>query len=121
MLVVNKRPVRCFRGFATLPFLANVEVFYTVPEFGYDNSLFTCIDCGTLFVLDTSDHSIKPIGQATADIACPQCHRQLAVTLRAYPATFRHTDGRVGQFEPTRFIPPHSESLVMEFFDLAST
>lgn len=115
MIVVNKRAVRCFRGFASFPSLANVEVFYTVPDFGYDHRLFTCIECGALFVREGDQQ-----GATTAGLPCPQCRRDLGSTLRAYPATFRHIDGRVGHYEPSHAIPADSESIVREFFDLAA-
>ena len=49
---MKPRLVRCYRGFASLPGKANIEVFYTVPDFGYSNKLFTCIECGELFIID---------------------------------------------------------------------
>ena len=116
---MKPRLVRCYRGFASLPGRANIEVFYTLPEM-YLIKLFTCIECGELFVMDFENPSFagKTAEQIAANAQCPKCGKRLGETIRAYPESFRADDGRVGHFEPERIIPPDSESLVKEFLEI---
>jgi hypothetical protein len=97
----------------------NIEVFYTVPEM-YLIKLFTCIECGELFVIDFENPSFggKTAEQIAGDGACPKCGKMLQKTIRAYPETFRAADGQIGHFKPERIIPPDSESVLKEIFEL---
>jgi len=117
---MKPRLVRCYRGFAALPGKANIEVFYTVPDFGYADKLFTCIECGELFVIDFENPNFagKTAEQIVGNTPCPKCGKRLRETIRDYPEGFRADDGRVGHFEPDRIIPPDSESIVKEFLGI---
>ncbi len=117
---MKPRLVRCYRGFASLPGRANIEVFYTLPEM-YLIRLFTCIECGELFVIDFENPVFagKTAEQIAANTVCAKCGKPLAETIRAYPESFRVDDGRIGRFEPERIIPPDSESLVREFTEIS--
>jgi DNA-directed RNA polymerase subunit RPC12/RpoP len=117
---MKPRLVRCYRGFASLPGKANIEVFYTVPDFGYGKKLFICIECGELFIIDFENPNVagKTAEQIAANARCPKCGKRLEETIRAYPESFRADDGRVGYFEPDRIIPPDSESMVKEFLEI---
>lgn len=117
---MKPRLVRCYRGFASLPGRFNIEVFYTVPDMGYWNKLFTCIECGELFVIDFENPNFagKTAEQIAGNVACPKCRKPLRETIRPYPEHFHADDGRVGNFEPERIIPPDSESLVKEFLEI---
>ena len=117
---MKPRLVKCFRGFASVPGRFNIEVFYTVPDFGYWNKLFTCIECGELFIIDFENPNFagKTAEQIAANAQCPKCGKRLEETIRAYPESFRAEDGRVGHFEPERIIPPDSESIVKEFLEI---
>lgn len=117
---MKPRLVRCSRGFASLPGKANIEVLYTVPDFGYGNKLFTCIECGELFVIDFENPNFagKTAEQIASNAACPKCGKPLRETICAYPESFRADDGRVGHFEPDRIIPPDSESIVKELLEI---
>ena len=116
---MKPRLVRCYRGFASLPDKANIEVFYTVPEM-YLIKLFTCIECGELFVIDFENPSFagKTAEQLAANVLCPKCGKRLGESIRDYPKSFRADDGRIGHFEPERMIPPDSESVVRAIFEL---
>src|SRR5206468_3294576 len=76
---MKPRLVRCYRGFASLPGKANIEVFYTVPDFGYSNKLFTCIECGELFIIDFENPNFagKTAEQIAATALCPKCGKRL--------------------------------------------
>jgi len=117
---MKPRLVRCFRGFASLSGQFNTEVFYTVPDFGYWNKLFICIECGELFVIDMDNPAVagKTIEQIASNASCPNCGKRLAETIRVYPEYFRAEDGRIGHFDSGRVIPPDSESLVKEFLEI---
>ena len=117
---MKPRLVRCFRGFASLAGKFNIEVFYTVPDSGYWNKLFTCIECGELFVIDFENPRFagKTAEQIAANALCPKCGKRLGETIRAYPENFRADDGRIGHFEHERIAPPDSESFVKEISEL---
>lgn len=117
---MKRRLVRCYRGFAAVAGKANIEVFYTAPDFGYFSKLFTCIECGELFVIDFENPAFagKTAEQIAVSVVCPKCGKPLSETIRAYPETFRTDDGRIGHYEPDRIIPPDSESLVKEFWEI---
>lgn len=117
---MKTRLVRCYRGFASLPGKANIEVFYIAPDFGYATKLFTCIECGELFIIDFENPNFagKTAEQIAGNTMCPKCGKPLRETIRAYPENFRAEDGRVGDFEPDRIIPPDSESIVKEFLEI---
>jgi predicted RNA-binding Zn-ribbon protein involved in translation (DUF1610 family) len=95
-------------------------VFYTLPEM-YLIKLFTCIECGKLFVIDFENPAFsgKTAKQIAANTVCPNCGESLAGSICAYPENFRADDGRIGHFEPDRIIPPDSESLVKEFAEIS--
>lgn len=118
---MKRRHVRCYRGFASLPGKANIEVFYTLPEM-YLIKLFTCIECGELFVIDYENPAFaeKTPEQIAANTICPKCGGLLSVTIRAYPKSFHSDDDRIGSFEPSHTIPPDSESFVKEFWELGN-
>lgn len=117
---MKPRQVRCYRGFASVPGRFNIEVLYTVPDFGYWSRLFTCIECGEIFVIDFENPSFagKTAEQIAGDAVCPKCGKSLRETIRPYPEHFRTDDGQVGHFEPERIIPPDSESLVKEVLEI---
>jgi hypothetical protein len=117
---MKTRFVRCYCGFGSVAGRANIKVFYTLPDFGYSIKLFTCIECGELFVIDFENPAFagKTVEQIAASTACPKCGKSLSETIRAYPKTFRTDDGRIGHFEPDHIIPPDSESLVREFWEV---
>jgi hypothetical protein len=116
---MKRRLVRCYRGFGSLPGRANIEVVYTIPEM-YLIKLFTCVECGEVFVIDFENPALagKTAEQISGNTLCPKCNTSLAESIRPYPEDFRADDGRVGHFEPDRIIPPDSESLVREFWEL---
>ena len=117
---MKKRIIRCFRGFASLPGKFNIEVFYTVPDCGHWNKLFTCIECGELFVIDLENPSLanKRVEQIITNIVCPKCGKELSKTVHPYPENFRTDDGQIGCFIPAQQIPSDNESLVHEFFEM---
>lgn len=117
---MKTRLVRCHQGFASLPGKANIEVYYTIPDFGYCNKLFTCIECGELFMIDFDNPAFagKTPEMIAGDANCSKCGNPLRKTIRAYPQSFRADDGRIGHFEPDRIIPPDTESIVKEFVEI---
>jgi hypothetical protein len=116
---MKPRKVRCYRGYASVPARWNIEVFYTVPDM-YLIKLFTCIECGEIFVIDFENPSFagKTAQEIAGDTVCPKCGKPLRETIRPYPENFRTDDGREGHFEPERIIPPDSESFVKDLWEL---
>ena len=116
---MNKRLVRCYEGFGSTDRRSNVEVFYIIPEM-YAKALYTCTECGEVFVADLENPAFA--GREVADVVkgmnCPSCNADLSATISSYPKTFRAPDGSLGSFDPGTIIPPDSESLVREFFEI---
>jgi len=117
---MKKVLVRCYKGFAAANGKFNIEIVFTVPDIGYYKKLFTCIHCGELFAVDQENPRLagKPFDKFVANEVCPKCDSSLTQTLRAYPENFRTDDGKIGHFIPEHIIPPDSESLVKEFWEL---
>lgn len=117
---MKTRLVRCYKGFASLAGKFNIEVFYTIPEMGYWNKLFVCVKCGALFVLDSENPRSRgrTIEDIVSGVLCPKCNSHLRETIRDYPQNFLTDDGSVGHFEPERIIPPDSQSITKEFFEI---
>ena len=99
--------------------MSNIEVFYTQPDM-YLIKLFTCIECGEIFVIDFENSNLagKTAGQIAGNTTCPKCRTPLRESIRSYPENFRANNGQIGHFKPERIIPPDSDSLVMAFLEL---
>lgn len=119
---MKKRSIRCYRGFASLPGKFNIEVFYTVPDFGYWNKMFTCTNCSEIFFIDLENPAFKGKSeeQIAINIFCPKCGKRLSETIRPYPENFRVDDGRIGSFIPSTQMPSENESIIHEFFEVSS-
>jgi hypothetical protein len=119
---MKARLVRCYRGFASLPGRCNVEVYYTIPEM-FVAKLFTCIECGTVYVIDFENPALagRDVQEVVRKTMCAKCGRPLGETIRPYPESFRTEDGQIGHFEPDHLIPPDSDSLVKEFVEIEVT
>lgn len=117
---MKKVLVRCYKGFAEANGKFNIEVVFTLPDMGYYKKLFTCIHCGELFAVDQENPQLagKPLDEFVSKEVCPKCGSSLTQTLRAYPENFLTDDGKIGHFIPGHIIPPDSESLVMEVWEL---
>lgn len=118
---MKQRLVRCCRGYASLPGMANIEVFYVQPDM-YLLKLVTCIVCGEIFVIDLENPKLacKEFKEIAGNSSCPNCSHMLSETLRAYPETFRAEDGRIGTFSPSRIIIPDSESIIKSLYEIGA-
>jgi hypothetical protein len=116
---MNKRLVRCYLGYGSTDRRSNVEVFYVVPEM-YSKVLFTCLECGEVFVVDLENPAFadRDIAKVVKGLCCPSCNADLSKSISSYPQNFRTFDGEIGSFDPRTIIPPDSESLVREFFEI---
>ena len=119
---MNKCLIRCYRGYAIVGSRHNEEVLYTLPS-GYSNKdLYSCVSCGELFSIDQEavHHTKHTIKSVIRNLKCPSCSSKLSESLKPYPATFLASDGSIGHYQPERRIPPDSESLIKEVWDLYS-
>jgi len=120
-ILVNKKKIRCYKAFAYVaPNIYNFPVYFLTYE-GWSNFSFAiCINCGELFVVDWENPATK--GLSLNEIAfssiCPTCNNSLKDTIRDYPKTIRLPEGELKSYIPETNIPPDSESLIMEFFEL---
>jgi hypothetical protein len=116
---MNKRKVRVYVAFADAGGIYNNEVLFTSAD-GYRSQLAICIGCGDLFAMDlenpaTSGLTLEQIAGAKT---CPDCGAALSVTLRSYPETFVGEKGFLGSYIPATYIPPDSESKVVEIWEM---
>lgn len=116
---MNKRLVRCYLGYGSTDRRSNVEVFYVAPEM-YAKALFTCLECGEIFVADLENPAFagREIAEVVKGLRCPSCNADLSESICSYPQKFRAPDGALGSFDPGTIIPPDNESLVREFFEI---
>ena len=118
---MKKGKVRCFRGYAKVNDRYNEEVFFTVPDIYYTR-LFTCLACGEIFFANQEDidYANQSLDLLVRNLKCPKCSSALAQSLKPYPDIFLTRDGKIGHYKPDGLIPPDTESLIMEFWNLYS-
>ena len=117
---MQKRQVRCYRALALGSGDKPHEVFFALPDQGYNTLLFTCVECGALFASNAdADGSARQA--LSRDARCPECATSLGPSLRRYPQSFRMADGSVGTFTVPSTYPADSDSLVIEAWELAFT
>ncbi len=118
---MEKIKVRCYKAFANVhPGVWNYPIYYFTYD-GWSNKTFTtCIQCGELFVIDSENPETER--KSAFDIAyskdCPTCKSALKDTLRNYPEEIRLPDGKLGSFKPDQLIPPDSESIILDVYQL---
>ena len=118
---MNKRLVRCYLGYGSTDRRSNIEVFYVAPEM-YGTALFTCLECGEVFVVDLENPAFadREIAEVVKGVCCPSCKSDLSKTIKSYPHLFRAPDGTIGSFNSGTIIPADHESLVREFFEITT-
>jgi len=119
---MRKKSIRCYRVNADLVGEKNGTIFYTTPDFGDSPHLYSCLECGEIFVVDPERayYSGKSVDTVIEDISCPGCSAKLSETLKPYPDSFLSVSGIIESFEPDKIIPPESESIIEEFWDIYS-
>lgn len=116
---MKRRKIRCYRGYGQAGGVYNIPVWFVVSE-TYAMALYSCINCGEIFFVNLEDprYERRDVIDAVGEQACPQCGASLAEMLRPYPYTFRAPNGKLGTMDPGRLIPPESESVILELYDL---
>ena len=119
---MKTRVVKCYHGFAHAGNQENHDVWYTLPDHGYDIQLFTCVGCGELFCIDAEYLELLncTLAELVPDATCPSCKAALSGSLQASPRTFRTNNGVLGHFEPSRIYPVDADAVTMNVWDLAS-
>ena len=117
---MKKKLVRCYRGKALGAKDHFEDVWFTMPDFGDCDRLYSCTNCGTLFVgnTDKEHYSGVPVQKRIEKLNCPDCSAMLPTTMQPYPQTFRMSDGSLSHFDAGREYPPDSDSVVKEIWDL---
>ncbi len=117
---MKTRKIRCYYSYAKAGNKFNNKVYYTIEEGWSKISLCTCLRCGELFAIDFENPNsvnltIKDFGIGNF---CPKCGSDLESTLEKYPEKFVTQSGEIGSYAPNRFIPPDSESEIIEIWEL---
>jgi hypothetical protein len=119
---MQKKLVRCYRGRALGAQDRLEDVWFTMPDFGECDRLYSCTSCGALFVADSEveHYSGVSLQKRIEQLICPECSAPLSTTLHPYPQIFLVSDGSLSHFEAGRVYPPDSESIVKEVWNLYS-
>ena len=119
---MQKKLIRCYPAKALGAQDRLEDVFFTLPDFGYDIRLYSCSSCGALFTASGDDehYSGVPLPSLTQHMSCPECGSALSDTLLPYPQSFRASDGSLSHFEPDRVYPLDSTSITKEVWNLYS-
>ncbi len=120
---MQKTRVGCYRGTGLGAQDEPEEVFFTLPDHGYELTLYSCVACGARFVSDAeAEHyaNVK-LPDRIANLRCPDCDEALSRTLKPYPQTFRASDGSLSQFEPPHCYPPDSDHTSISVWNLDTT
>jgi len=117
---MKTRGVRCWKAAGRCDNGHTVEVYFTVPDFGDSDKLFTCLACAAIYVVnpDAEYYSGVPFEQLRQTTSCEVCGRTL-MELAQYPETFLCIhDRELGHFfRNDRTIPPSDDALVKDFWD----
>lgn len=116
---MRKIQVRCYRGYAIVGQIYNIEVYYTLPDFGYYTELYTDLRTGEIYAREIGDNpeSTKSIDEIIANEKCPISGHPLVGHLVKYPQSFLYK-GEVGHFEADMIIPPDIDSLICDFWEI---
>ena len=119
---MQKKLVRCYRSRVLGVLDRFEEIVFTLPDFGYYNRLYSCLQCGAIFT--ASEEHENYFGTSVADQTkysdCPECGVALSTSLQPYPQAFRVSDGSTGHFTPRTEYPDDSESIIKEVWNLYS-
>jgi len=121
---MKKASVRCWKAHAKCDSGEVVDVYYTVPDFGDQYELFTCLNCGEIFAVhpDAEYYSGVPFEELKQRLRCPVCSEPLKYAVK-YPDTYLCPQSKVkgSWVRGSRFIPPDDESTIQSFWDPYST
>ena len=119
---MQKKLIRCYPAQALGAQDKLEDVVFTLPDFGYDIRLYSCLSCGALFTASGEDEHFSGVSVAARAqiLSCPDCGSSLATSLQPYPQTFRVSDGSISHFNPGRSYPPDSDSTIKEVWHLYS-
>ena len=114
---MNKIQVRCIKGFGVIGTQHNIEVRKPLPGFGYAKKLYSCSDCGELFVLDLDNPALDGERGLPEDFneSCPRCHVSLRGHLMPYPNYVFLSDG-VKRMDASTISYDHESSFVEEYW-----
>jgi len=117
---MKTRNVRCWKVERQCESGETVEIYFTVPDFGDNDRLFTCLNCAAIFAVspDAEYYSGVPFEKLRERTYCAVCGTTLK-GLAAYPDTYLYPQSKkVGHFSrDDRTIPPDNEAVVKEFWD----
>ena len=116
---MKKRKTRCYLAYCEAGGIFNNEVLYTADD-GYRTELGTCINCGTVFVVDRENPRSANLSlhELACDLECPECGSSLRNSIRKYPDFFVGQGGRIGSFRPSPVIPSDQQSRVVELWEI---
>jgi DNA-directed RNA polymerase subunit RPC12/RpoP len=112
------KKTRCWKGYAYLNGINNIEVYYIAVSFGYGHTLYTCKKCGEVFVIDFENprfHNLS-INEIVKDIKCPNCNLELINNILKYPETFVYKN-ELGHFVSS-VSQTHGNSEIIEFYEI---
>ena len=116
---MKKVNVRCYRGYAIAGRKHNIEVYYTLSDFGYMTKLYTDLRTGEIYALEIGDQKLAAddINEILGTMQCPITNQLLSGHLTPYPQSFLHEE-TIGHFEPEMRIPLDEQSLICKFWEL---
>lgn len=118
---MQKKKIRCSIRYEYIASgVYNFKVFLPIKSGWSNNSLFTCKNCGELFVVDwenpeTKNLSVQEIAGSTL---CPSCNVNLSKQLASYPNTIRISEYLFGSLNDNIIISEDEDSEIIEFYEL---
>jgi hypothetical protein len=115
---MNKIKVRCFKAYAVGNGVHNIELFITLPGFGYGKKLYSCSNCSDIFVLDLDDpklHGSKEI-PSNFNEKCPSCNLNLKDTLLKYPDYIVISKGNIVKIDNSSIKIHDNEGIIKDFW-----
>ena len=118
---MNKKKVRCYKTFEKVNDRTyNYPIFNMVYDGWSNYSIATCINCGELFVIDWENPKFNNLNlnEIVAIKCCPKCHSHLKDTIKEYPKFIKLTNGQIGSFISSNYIPNDVETIIVEMFEI---
>jgi hypothetical protein len=116
---MKQRQVGVWQGAGVCPSGHQVEVSFTLPDYGDAPSLYQCPHCSGLVVIDPdAELYVGPAWDCLrAEALCPSCSKALRECW-LYPDHFRCPQcGSLGTFDVPESYPPESERSVLTAWD----
>lgn len=117
----TRKKIRCIVRYENVvEGIYNYAIFLPLKSGWSNNSLYTCTNCGELFVIDWENPETENLNakQIAGSTLCPTCNLTLSLHLVSYPETIRISENLFGSLANYPVSNEDEESEIIEFYEL---